>query len=92
MIIPQYPETRPLELSDKPLFDRLFKDDPPEISELTFTNLFSWASAYKFAVSSSRDTVLVIDTAHGAPRAFFPLGGRKALMRLGAWSERHVCP
>lgn len=77
MIIPQYPETRPLELSDKPLFDRLFKDDPPEISELTFTNLFSWASAYKFAVSSSRDTVLVIDTAHGAPRAFFPLGGRE---------------
>ena len=35
-----------LELKDKKIFDRFFIEDPPEISELTFTNLFIWKHRY----------------------------------------------
>jgi len=34
-----------LELSDKKIFDEFFKRFPPKISELTFTNLFSWRTS-----------------------------------------------
>ncbi|MHA2397397.1 MAG: DUF2156 domain-containing protein [Promethearchaeota archaeon] len=37
-----------IELSDKPLFDKYFKNYPPEISEFSFTNLFMWRNSYKF--------------------------------------------
>ena len=33
---------KPLEIVDKPIFDRFLALDPPEISELSFTNLFMW--------------------------------------------------
>ena len=31
---------KPIELGDKEVFDLFFKQDPPWVSELTFTNLF----------------------------------------------------
>jgi len=31
---------KPIELRDKEIFDRFLKQDPPRVSELTFTNLF----------------------------------------------------
>ena len=33
---------KPVEIQDKKIFDRYLKEDPPDISELTFTNLFMW--------------------------------------------------
>lgn len=39
---------KPLEISDKPLFNSYFKKFPPEISEFTFTNLFIWRNHYNF--------------------------------------------
>lgn len=37
---------KPLELSDKDIFDTYFKIYPPEISEFSFTNLFIWRNYY----------------------------------------------
>ena len=37
---------KPLAIEDKPVFDRFFRDDPPQISEMTFTNLFMWRRHY----------------------------------------------
>lgn len=48
---PNYPQFTPLDLGHKPFFDAAFKDYPPEISEFTFTNLFSWRQAYGYKVS-----------------------------------------
>jgi len=31
-----------IDLTHKPLFDRIFAENPPQVSELTFTNLFMW--------------------------------------------------
>ena len=39
---------KPIELTDKQLFDNYFQKYPPETSELTFTNLFMWRNYYNF--------------------------------------------
>lgn len=36
-----------LEIEDKPVFDRFFEEDPPRISEMTFTNLFMWRRRHR---------------------------------------------
>ena len=41
-------QAKPIELGDKELFDKFFKNFPPEISEFTFTNLFMWRNSYNF--------------------------------------------
>lgn len=37
---------KPIEIRHKEIFDRFFLQDPPETSELTFTNLFIWRHHY----------------------------------------------
>jgi hypothetical protein len=39
---------KPIEITDKTLFDEYFQKYPPEISEFTFTNLFMWRNYYNF--------------------------------------------
>ena len=50
-MIPLYPSFGPLEKSDQPLFEQAFADNPPEISEYTFTNLYAWRTIYQFQAS-----------------------------------------
>jgi len=50
---------RPLEIGDKEVFRRFLNDDPPQISELTFTNLFIWQHRYH-PVWTERDGCLLI--------------------------------
>ncbi|MFX1357999.1 MAG: DUF2156 domain-containing protein [Promethearchaeota archaeon] len=40
--------SKPIEIEDKRLFSEYFKKYQPEISELTFTNLFMWRKYYNF--------------------------------------------
>lgn len=72
--LPVFPQTRPLERDDKPLFDDLFRRFPPRASEYTFTNLFAWRKAYRFAVSRMEDCVLVVSRKDDAWRVFDPIG------------------
>ncbi len=39
---------KPIEITDKKLFDEYFQKYPPELSEFTFTNLFMWRNYYNF--------------------------------------------
>lgn len=41
-------DAKGLRLEDKSLFDDYFKQYPPQISELTFTNLYIWRHHYEF--------------------------------------------
>lgn len=45
-ILMDYEAFKPLELDDKATFDKFFREFPPEVSELTFTNLFIWRGVY----------------------------------------------
>lgn len=87
-------EFKPIDIGDKAVFDRCFREDPPQVSELTFTNLFIWRHQYHAVWREWRDCLLVILEppqmhAFGLP----PLGtGDKAkaleqlLRDLGEWT------
>ena len=85
MGIPEYPAFRPLALEDKPVFDEALRNAPPEISELTFTNLFAWRTAYAFEVSRLGQWIIV--RAHAPSGVYFldPIGSgdkREAIARV----------
>jgi hypothetical protein len=73
-ILPEYPKSRPLALSDKPLFDEAFKVDPPEICEYTFANLYAWRDYYQFTASAFNDLLIVHCDVAKAPEFFCPIG------------------
>ncbi|MGE5842222.1 MAG: DUF2156 domain-containing protein [Deltaproteobacteria bacterium] len=51
---------KPIEIQDKPLFDEFLAKDPPEISELTFTNLFVWRQHYQTKWLERNGCILVV--------------------------------
>jgi hypothetical protein len=71
---------KPVEIRDKELISRYFEEDPPEISELTFTNLFMWQSLYHPVWAETNNVLLIILYPKGAlPFGLQPVGpGNKA--------------
>jgi len=57
--IPEFPESQKLTFEDKPLLEALFKEMQPQISELTFTNLYVWNEAEPARLSRLNKTVLL---------------------------------
>jgi uncharacterized protein len=51
---------KPIELTDKDIFDRFLHQDPPLTSELTFTNLFVWRHCYHPLWARSDDCLLIV--------------------------------
>ena len=51
---------KPIELGDKEVFNRFLKQDPPRVSELTFTNLFIWQHKYAPSWVIAEDCLLII--------------------------------
>lgn len=51
---------KPIEISDKRLFDSFFRADPPLASEYTFTNLFIWRRKYNPKWIVYRDCLLIV--------------------------------
>lgn len=78
MNIPLFPDMRPVVLGDKDLFDRLFREYPPQVSEFTFTNIFAWRRSYRFCVSCLNDCVLIISAKDTRSLDIFDPVGRPA--------------
>lgn len=74
MHIDMYPKFRELGISDAAVFNQAFKDNPPEISEFTFTNLYSWRRAYSVKVSLWDDLIILCSESEGRKRFFNPIG------------------
>ncbi|MBI4966035.1 MAG: DUF2156 domain-containing protein [Desulfomonile tiedjei] len=51
---------KPIELTAKEVFDDFFSQDPPQTSELTFTNLFMWRHRYRPKWRRREDCLLII--------------------------------
>jgi hypothetical protein len=49
-----------IEIQDKPLFDEFLRKDPPQISELTFTNLFIWRQHHQPAWLEWNGCILIM--------------------------------
>ena len=73
-LILAYPQFSPLYLAHKPLLDTAFKDHPPEISEFTFTNLFSWRHPHGYNVSSLNNLIILRADAGKLPYFLPPIG------------------
>ncbi|MFX1388478.1 MAG: DUF2156 domain-containing protein [Promethearchaeota archaeon] len=75
---------KPIEITDKNLFDGYFQKYPPEISEFTFTNIFMWRNYYNFLFIEYKDHIILfshdylknrkkpINTASRDYKYFFP--------------------
>ncbi len=50
---------REIKLQDKDIFDRYLKEFQPEISEFTFTNLFSWAKPKQHSFAEIKNHIVV---------------------------------
>jgi hypothetical protein len=50
---------KPIELTDKKLFDDYFQKYPPEISEFSFTNLFMWRNYYNFLFTELKNHLVL---------------------------------
>ncbi|MDD5583631.1 MAG: phosphatidylglycerol lysyltransferase domain-containing protein [Candidatus Omnitrophica bacterium] len=74
MDIPQYPLSEPLTIDHKPIFDEAFRRDPPVISELTFTNLYSWRVSHRFSVTQYEGFLIVCSDASDMRKFLKPLG------------------
>jgi len=66
---------KPIEILDKPMFDEFLRKDPPEISELTFTNLLIWRHHYQPTWLERHGCILIIfRTQKGSPFGVCPFG------------------
>ncbi len=74
MDIPKYPDFKPLGIEDANVFNRFFKEYPPEISEFTFTNLYAWRETYKFKAAISGGMLIVCSESEKQKRFFYPVG------------------
>ncbi|MFX0036790.1 MAG: DUF2156 domain-containing protein [Candidatus Hermodarchaeota archaeon] len=50
---------KPIEITDKSLFDEFFSKYPPENSEFTFTNLFMWRNYYNFLLLEFKEHLIL---------------------------------
>ncbi|MFX1327527.1 MAG: DUF2156 domain-containing protein [Promethearchaeota archaeon] len=50
---------KPIEITDKSLFDEFFSKYPPENSEFTFTNLFMWRNYYNFLLLTFKEHLIL---------------------------------
>lgn len=76
MEIPLYPASRPLDIADKPLLDRLCFDAQPLMSELTFAGLFLFRNAHGYRLTTIADSLVILGKGYGGTAYFLPpLGG-----------------
>jgi len=72
--VPEFPQFKDLNVEDKPLFDQLFTQFPPVISEFTFTNLFIWRRAYQIKISRFRNFLCLLSEQEQNSFFFPPIG------------------
>lgn len=72
MIIPSYPDSRNIELTDKPMMDSLFHRAQPRISEFTFANLFLFRHAHSYRISRIDEALIILGKGYDGREYFLP--------------------
>ncbi len=79
---------KPLELADKEAIDAFLAADPPQTSELTFTNLFMWRHYYRTQWREAHGRLLLVQhPVDGAPFGLPPTGPGRAQEAVDAMSR-----
>ncbi len=58
--LPEYPEARDISLRERDALARIFQELHPQISEYTFTNLYSWRKSKRTLHSRVGDTPIIL--------------------------------
>lgn len=88
MNIPTYPESRPLELSDKPLLDGLFVRLQPQVSECTFADLYLFRQPHGYRLTLVGDALVVLGRGYdGVPYVLPPFSGDASRAALSLLSH-----
>jgi hypothetical protein len=87
--LPQFPRMEPLERRHKPLLDALIRESRPQVSELSFTNLFIWRHAYGAHLSRMGEVVLAFSLRADPDESFLlpPLGAAAGAEHVRAGLE-----
>jgi hypothetical protein len=72
MELPHHPDSRPVELDDKPLLDRVLAALQPRISELTFASLYLFRSAHSYRLTLVGDALVVLARGYDGVSCFLP--------------------
>jgi hypothetical protein len=74
--VPAFPNLVPLGLEHQPLLEGLFRDLQPQVSELTFTNLYIWRESYGAQLTRLGEVVCVFSLRADPAESFLlpPLG------------------
>jgi hypothetical protein len=70
--IPEYPEARPLQLTDKTLFQEQFHALQPQVSEFTFANLFLFRHIHRYTVTAVAGSLVVCGCGYDESPYFLP--------------------
>jgi hypothetical protein len=76
-MMPEFPNFKPLSLHDRDMVNERLMHFQPETSELSFSNLFIWRSAYQTEWSVYQDWLFVIGSHAEHPFALPPVGPRE---------------
>jgi hypothetical protein len=79
----KWDDFKPIALEDRDIFNQYFKQDPPQTSELTFTNLFVWRHRYHSSWALAHDCLLtILQPEDGQPFGLPPTGPGDRAMAL----------
>lgn len=75
LMIPEFPDFKPIALEDRDLIQNKLWEYQPETSELSFSNLFIWRVHYGFQWSTYKEWLLIIgDNVENGIQALPPIG------------------
>lgn len=77
----------PLDLQHQGLLDRFLSEHPPEISELTFVNLWAWLMCHPVYIHLEGETLFIIRKAGDHYYGLMPLGGASIAQKVRRLSE-----
>jgi hypothetical protein len=70
--IPDYPETRPLNIEDKGLLSGCFQELQPVVSEFSFGNLFLFRTVHRYCLSKLHDSIVIFGCSYEGTPYFLP--------------------
>ncbi len=75
--MPAFPDMRPITLDDREAIQAVLREEPPQQSELTFTNLFMWRDAHQLRLSTLGGALIIFSWRADPEDSFVfpPLGG-----------------
>lgn len=77
--LPDFPDSRPLELEDGTVLESLLEREQPVVSELSFANLYVWRRTYDFRLSSIGEGLAIRPKDRDGARPLRAVGQRCAL-------------